>query len=122
MKIIITKPFGRKLKKLKKKYPNIKKDMSRLLSDMEEGSISGDAIPGLFSRVFKVRAASSDMKRGKSGGYRIVYYADDESREIYLLTVYAKTKAENIPLKDIQAVLRELDLNLKPPNSVHQDG
>jgi mRNA-degrading endonuclease RelE of RelBE toxin-antitoxin system len=122
MRIIITEPFGRKLKKLKKKYPNIKNDLSGLLSDMEDGSIPGDPIPGLSSKVFKARAASSDMKKGKSGGYRIICYVDNENREIYLLTIYAKTKNENIPVKDIQAILRELDLKIKPSDSIRQDG
>ncbi len=49
MKIIITEPFKRKLKKLKKNYPNIKNDLNELLSDMEDGSISGVPIPGLFN-------------------------------------------------------------------------
>jgi len=117
MRIIITEPFGRKLKKLKKKYPSIKNDLSGLLSDMEDGKISGDPIPGLFNKVFNVRAGSSDMKKGKSGGFRIIYYVDNENGEIYLLTVYAKTKNENIPVKDIQAVLKELDLKFKPSGS-----
>jgi mRNA-degrading endonuclease RelE of RelBE toxin-antitoxin system len=77
MKIIFTEPFGRRLKKLKNKYPNIKNDLSKLLSDMEHGDIPGDPVPGLFNKVFKVRVASSDMKRGKSGGYRIIYYVDN---------------------------------------------
>jgi len=117
MRIIITEPFRRKLKKLEKKYPSIKNDLSGLLSDMEDGKISGDPIPGLFNKVFKVRAGSSDMKKGKSGGFRIIYYVDNENGEIYLLTVYAKTKNENIPVKDIQAVLKELDLKFKPSGS-----
>jgi len=110
MKIIVTEPFGRKLKKLKKKYPNIKNDLNELLSGLEAGNESGVPIPGLFNKVFKIRAASSDMKRGKSGGYRLIFYAQDENCEIYLLTVYAKTKNQNIPVQDIQAVLKELDL------------
>ena len=110
MKIIFTEPFGRKLKKLKKKYPNIKNDLNELLSDLEIGSVSGVPIPGLFNKVFKIRAASSDMKRGKSGGYRLIFYTEDENCEIYLLTIYAKTKSENIPIQDIQTVLKKLDL------------
>ncbi|QTA91911.1 hypothetical protein [Desulfonema magnum] len=110
--IIITEPFGRKLKKLRKKYPNIKNDLSELLSDMESSGVSGVPIPGLYNKVFKIRAASSDMKRGKSGGYRVVCYADDKNCDIYLLTLYAKTKNENIPVRDIQAVLKELGLNI----------
>ncbi|MCP4352775.1 MAG: type II toxin-antitoxin system RelE/ParE family toxin [Desulfobacterales bacterium] len=114
MKIIITEPFKRKLKKLKKNYPNIKNDLNELLSNMEDGSVSGVPIPGLFKKVFKIRAASSDMKKGKSGGYRGIYYVEDESCDIYLLTIYAKAKNENIPVKEIQAILKELDLKFKP--------
>ncbi len=110
MKIIITEPFGRKLKKLKKKYPNIKNDLNELLSNMEDGGVSGVPIPGLFNKVFKIRAFSSDMKRRKSGGFRLIYYDKNENCEIYLLTIYAKTKSENIPIQDIQTVLKELDL------------
>lgn len=114
MKIIITEPFVRKFKNLKKKYPNIKNDLNKLLSGIEDGSVSGEPIPGLYNRIFKIRAASSDMKRGKSGGFRIIYYLLGENYEIYLLTIYAKAKYENISVKDIQAVLKELDLKIKP--------
>ena len=117
MKIIVTEPFARKVKKIKRKYPNVKQDLAELFSDMESGKESGVPIPGLFNKVFKIRAASSDMKRGKSGGYRIIYYAEDENSEVWLLTVYAKSKDENIPVKDIQAILKELDLKFKPSPS-----
>lgn len=113
MKIIITEPFGRKLKKLKKKYPRITNDLKELLSDMEEGRISGVPIPGLSEKVCKIRVGSSDMKRGKSGGYRIICYFEKEKCEIFLLTVYVKTRNENIPLKDIKAILKELELKFQ---------
>ncbi len=113
MKIIITEPFGRKLKKLRKKYPHITDDLKRLLSDMENGIISGVPISGLSDKVCKIRAGSSDMKRGKSGGYRIICYFEKEKSEVFLLTVYAKARNENIPIKDIQAILRELDLKFQ---------
>lgn len=38
-------PFGRKLRKLRKKYPNVKNDLRELLSDMENGNMSGVPIP-----------------------------------------------------------------------------
>ncbi len=113
MKIIITEIFRRKLKKLKKKYPHITEDLRELFSDMEYGRISGVPIPGLSDKVCKIRAGSSDMKRGKSGGYRIIYYFEKEKSEVFLLTVYAKARNENIPIKDIQAILRELDLKFQ---------
>lgn len=52
MKIIITEPFARKVKKIKRKYPKVKEDLAELLSDMESGVESGAPIPGLFNKVF----------------------------------------------------------------------
>jgi len=50
------------------------------------------------------------MKRGKSGGYRLIYYLkESNSTNIYLLTIYAKSKKENISTKDIQSLLKELN-------------
>jgi len=117
MRIIITDPFGRKLRKLRKKYPNVKNDLRELLSDMENGNMPGVPIPGLYGKVFKVRLASSDMRKGKSGGYRVICYAESEDSEIYLLTIYAKAKNETIPVTDIQAILKELNLKIRSPES-----
>jgi mRNA-degrading endonuclease RelE of RelBE toxin-antitoxin system len=107
MRIIITDPFGRKLRKLRKKYPNIKNDLRELLSDMEHGNMPGVPMPGLYGKVFKVRLALSDMRKGKSGGYRVICYAESEDSEIYLLTIYAKAKNETIPVTDIQAIAKQ---------------
>ena len=111
--IILTDPFKKKLKKLKKKYSHIKEDLEPLLASLEDGEISGDPVPGLFGKVYKVRCASSDMKRGKSGGYRVIYYLELENKFIYLLTIYAKARQENITVSGVLEILRELDLKQK---------
>ncbi len=38
------------------------------------GEILGDRLIGLDAEVFKVRVRNSDASRGKSGGYRIIYW------------------------------------------------
>jgi len=106
--IVLSDPFKRKLKKLKKKYPRINDDLSDLLTDLENGEVSGDPIPGLNDKVFKIRCASSDMKRGKRGGYRVIYYMETSRGEIYLLTIYAKAEIENIPVNLILEIIQEL--------------
>ncbi len=35
--------------------------------------------------------------RGKRGGYRIIYYLQDREGKIWLLTIYTKSEAEDIP-------------------------
>jgi len=48
--------------------------------------------------VRKIRYASPG--KGKSGGYRIIYYFYDEKNPVYLMTMYAKFSAENLTPKE----------------------
>jgi len=50
------------------------------------------------------------MKRGKSGGFRVIYYLSNHI--VFLLTIYAKAKREEIAIKDIKEALSELDMGL----------
>ncbi|OQY57613.1 MAG: hypothetical protein B6245_16100 [Desulfobacteraceae bacterium 4572_88] len=61
------------------------------------------------------------MRKGKSGGYRVICYAESEDSEIYLLTIYAKAKNETIPVRDIRAVLKELNPDTHCLNPDFQD-
>lgn len=46
---------------------------------------------------------------GKSGGIRIVYLTRNEAGEIYLLTLYAKSKSENISIAVLKEIRRALE-------------
>lgn len=46
---------------------------------------------------------------GKSGGIRIVYLTRNEAGEVYLLTLYAKSKSENISLAFLKEIRRALE-------------
>lgn len=50
-------------------------------------------------KVIKVRIANTDTKKGKSNGYRMIYYAIKEDKSIYLLSIYYK-KDDNRVLED----------------------
>jgi hypothetical protein len=47
---------------------------------------------------------------GKSGGVRIVYLLQTESGEVYLLTMFAKSEKENIPLALLKEIHRALEV------------
>jgi hypothetical protein len=46
---------------------------------------------------------------GKSGGVRIVYLTRTQVGEVYLLTLYAKAKSENISLATLKEIRRVLE-------------
>ena len=48
--------------------------------------------------------------RGKRGGTRIIYYWQRDDNEIWLLTIYAKNEAENIPAH----ILRKIKEAMEP--------
>lgn len=46
---------------------------------------------------------------GKRGGLRVIYYWRDSKGEIWLLTLYAKNEAENIPLHVLRELRKEIE-------------
>jgi len=106
-----TKEFENRIKKLAKKYKNIKKDFEKLLNDFESGNFIGDAIKGFKNKVFKIRMRSSNMQKGKRGGFRIIYHLEIKQKRIILLTIYAKVQKKDIKPKEIKAILKNLGLN-----------
>jgi mRNA-degrading endonuclease RelE of RelBE toxin-antitoxin system len=85
------------------------------LSDEEYGSVqqalikdpdAGPVIPG-SGGVRKLRWAAPG--RGKRGGYRIIYYVKRTNGVIWLLTMYPKNVAENIPAVVLRRIRQEVD-------------
>jgi mRNA-degrading endonuclease RelE of RelBE toxin-antitoxin system len=72
--IEFTPEFKRNVRALSKKYRHIRSDIQPLIEQLERGEIVGDKIPGVKYSVFKVRILNSDIQKGKSAGYRLIYY------------------------------------------------
>ena len=45
---------------------------------------------------------------GKSGGVRIIYLVRNEAGEVFLLTMFAKSEMENLPLAVLKEIRRAL--------------
>ena len=69
----LTETFQKSIRILKKKYRKVKDDLSSIIQILEEDPTIGDPIPGWNKEIWKVRAASSDVKKGKRGGFRLIY-------------------------------------------------
>ena len=106
--IDLTPEYKRNLKKLAKKYRNIRFDISSIILDLQQGNISGDRLGGfgLDIYIYKVRIKNSNIKKGKSAGYRLIYLLESET-SILLLTIYSKSKQEDITFNDIKSILNE---------------
>ncbi len=62
---------------------------------------AGDLIPG-SGGVRKVRWSRSGM--GKRGGARVIYYFHDESLPLFLLTVYPKSRKDDLLPAELKAI------------------
>ena len=67
---------------------------------------AGTLIPG-SGGVRKIRSAVRG--RGKRGGVRVIYYAKIHEGVIWMLTIYAKNVAENIPAHVLRKTKEEID-------------
>ena len=76
---------------------------SFIASDPEAGSVIRGS-----GGVRKVRWAREGT--GKSGGVRVVYLTRNETSEVYLLTMYAKSESENISISTLKEIRRALEI------------
>jgi len=66
--------------------------------------VVGDQIPDVGYSVFKVRIKNSNNQKGKSGGYRFIYYLKTDT-QIVLITVYSKSDQGDISVETIHRII-----------------
>jgi mRNA-degrading endonuclease RelE of RelBE toxin-antitoxin system len=108
----LTDTFQKSVKALKKKYPHVKDDLLGQIKVLEEDPSAGDPIPGWNKEIWKVRVASSDVRKGKRGGYRLIYLWKADEIKIYLLVAYFKGEKAEITKKKIETLLKQLNQEL----------
>ena len=111
--IYLPQTFQRCIKHLKKKFPRIKDDFFVPFQNLQEDPQIGDPIPGWNRKVWKIRISSRDLKRGKSGSFRVIYAWTSGERILYPLFVYFKGEKEDITKGEIEALLKKLLLELE---------
>ena len=93
--------FKRSLRKLARKYRNIRTDVKPVIKQLQEGDLIGDQIAGTGNTLFKARVKNSDIQKGKSSGYRLIYWFRT-SKNIILVTIYSKLDQGDISAKEIR--------------------
>jgi mRNA-degrading endonuclease RelE of RelBE toxin-antitoxin system len=109
IRVLLSDRFRKDVKHLLKKYRHVRDDVQLLIDELEKGTILGDKISGTNFLVYKVRVQNRDIAKGKSSGYRIIYYLRTTSR-IYLVTLYAKSEQANINAEAINQIIHDLGL------------
>ena len=116
IEIDLSPRFTRDLRDLSKHYRKIRSDLQPLIDRLLEGETPGDRIQGTQSIVFKIRLKNSDIQKGKSGGYRVVYYLKSLDK-ILLITIYSKSDRDDIELDTLIAIITEYEKRFLNPGA-----
>lgn len=108
IEILLTPRFQQDLRKLAKRYRSIRKDLTPLVKQLQQGETPGNRISGNKYQVIKVRLKNSNIQRGKSAGYRVVYYLKTQTT-IILVTIYSKSDSTDIPNKVIEEIIQKFE-------------
>lgn len=108
VEIRFTPEFKRNLRALAKKYRHIRSDIQPVIEALQNGDLIGDQIPRVGYTVFKVRVKNSDLQKGKSAGYRFIYYLRT-AESIILITLYSKTEQSDVSAAQIRQVIKDFN-------------
>ncbi len=106
VRVEFTPEFKRNVRALARKYRQIRSDVEPVISQLETGQLIGDRITGTQYVVFKVRVRNSNIPKGKSGGYRLIYQIKT-SELVVLVTIYSKLDQADISADQIRRILNE---------------
>lgn len=103
-----TPEFKRATRKLSRRYRSIRTDIEGILNALESGEVLGDLLQHVGCSAYKVRLQNSDNNKGKSAGYRVVYYIKTASK-IVLVTLYSKSDQSDVPADEIERIVAKYE-------------
>ncbi|MCF2147333.1 type II toxin-antitoxin system RelE/ParE family toxin [Desmonostoc muscorum LEGE 12446] len=100
--------FEEELYRLSKRFRNIRSDVQPIIEQLQQGNIVGDRIARIGEEyiVYKVRVRNSNIQKGKSAGYRLIYQVESPT-SLLLLTIYTKSDREDINANEIRDILAD---------------
>lgn len=93
LKVVLTNRFKKSLSLYSKEFPNIIKDLKNefLNKDFNQVFENNYFISNTnTARIIKLRIKNSSAKKGKSGGFRMIYYINNKTKELVFMEIYSK--------------------------------
>ncbi|MEO8664529.1 MAG: hypothetical protein ABI462_03450 [Ignavibacteria bacterium] len=114
LEIRTTDKFEKQAKRLFKKYPSLKKEISELGKILTKNPTAGTHLGKNF---YKIRVAIKSKSSGKRGGARVITFliynklSFKTIDRLYLVTIYDKSELESITDKELQKIISDIALS-----------
>ncbi len=108
MQITTTTAFEKELDRLSIKYPSILDEVEQFGERLKHGDRPGARLSGLGKIAYKARLPNRSARRGKRGGFRLIY-CDLSGKIVILLIIFSKTERSDIPTEVIRRMIAELN-------------
>ena len=102
-----TPGFKKDFDHLARKYPAVHDTVEEFVARLENDERPVSAIVGVGYDAYKARLPNRSARRGKSGGFRVIYYVCFENSAI-LITIYSKTEKVDVDLSELKRLLSNL--------------
>ena len=102
--------FDKEYKRLSKKYHSLFGEIRELGEALKLNPKQGKP---LGANLFKIRLASASKGKGKRGGFRVITYYLEETKDesiLYLTTIYDKSEVSDIPKSQLLQLLKNANL------------
>lgn len=106
----LSSEFQKAVKGLKRRYPAVTDEVRKLVARLERDERPGNKIPGTGTTLYKVRLPNPSARRGKRGGFRVIYYLL-LSDQVIMLTIYSKSLRADLSLSKLRRLLDEIDIS-----------
>lgn len=107
-KLIFAEHFKKQCKSLTKKHPRVIGDIRTALEVFQK-----ETAQYLGAKLYKIRISSSDIRKGKRGGFRVILLVIEIANILVPITIYAKNDRETISEKELEYHLGAIVLELK---------
>jgi mRNA-degrading endonuclease RelE of RelBE toxin-antitoxin system len=106
IEVEVSEKMKRDLRILSKRYRYIRRDVQPIIEELQAGEMPGSQVSGVGYPIFKVRIKNSNIQKGKSGGYRLIYYLKT-AEKIILITIYSKSDQADVTANEIRLIIAE---------------
>ena len=102
-KIELSPNFKNEAKKLTKKYPSLKTELTSLFTELEHNPTFG--IP-MGNDIYKIRLAIASKNKGRSGGARVMSFVKVTDTTVLLFSIYNKGNKDSISDNEVDDLIK----------------